>query len=501
MRGWFALGAVTLWVLTAGPVLGQEIQYQVGNQLEAWYDTDLEETLIDNRLDVLGFYGPLSVGAVFISHSPSDASKLDPNDYGPQMQGVRKRWLEFQQAAWGIRVGDIYGGFGRGLALQIFEDQTVDFDNALDGFAGRGSVGRYDFQILGGTNSFEDPLLVMKAASVRTGLPGGFRAGMHGVWADTLAPRGGARPGGDRLYGGLLEGELGSFADVYGEYVMRDYRNFRQGGQDGPQGHAGYANLNLYLGPLTLVGEFKDMLRYVPPPSGERLRHYVNPPTAVRQHATTLLNRGSHVPNIRFSDERGGLAEAVLRVCDRTRLTGSFSRSEARRPHLPAWEAYGEVERKLGRVADLYLRLAEAEETIMEGVDPIFFERITYGGTLIMYLSSLWSLDITGETQQTQESNRNTQWYSFPEEHRTNIALLTVSRAPSMSWGLTVEWTDDERESTRKWIWGEVSLQLGRSHQLILGGGRQRGGQICSGGVCKLVDPFEGGRIELLTHF
>ncbi len=501
MRGWSVPGVMMLGILTAGSSPGAELTYQIGNQLEAWYDTDLEETLIDNRLDVLGFYGPLSVGAVFLSHSPSDPSRLDPNDYGPQAQGVRKRWLEFRRDDFEARVGDVYGGFGRGLALQIFEDQTVDFDNALDGFSGQGSVGRYDFQILGGTNSHEDPMLVLKAGRLGVSLPGGFRTGLHGVWADTLPPLGGSRPGGDRLYGGLFEGELGHYADIYGEYVMRDYRNFRRDGIDGPQGHAGYANVNLYLGPLTMITEYREMLRYVPPPIGDRQRHYINPPTAVRQHATTLLNRGSRVANIRYDDERGGLAEAILRAGDDTRILGSFSRSEARHSDLPAREIYGEVERKLGNRADLVLRAAETEETIIEGVDPIFFERITWGGTLIMYLGSAWSLDVTGETQWAQESNRNTEWYTFPEEHRTNIALLTLSRAPSMSWGLAVEWTDDDRESEQRWIWGEWNLQLGRNHQLILGGGRMRGGQICSGGVCKLVDPFEGGRIELLTNF
>jgi hypothetical protein len=44
-------------------------------------------------------------------------------------------------------------------------------------------------------------------------------------------------------------------------------------------------------------------------------------------------------------------------------------------------------------------------------------------------------------------------------------------------------------------------IRLGAAGQLTLSGGTIRGGMVCSGGICKFEDPFEGGRLEFLTNF
>jgi hypothetical protein len=504
--------------LAARPVPAQELQYQIANQTEGYYDTKWKETLLDSRLDALVSHGRYSAGAVMVSHSPSDPGRLDPNNLGPARQGVRKRWLEAKTDGWDLRLGDAYAAFGRGLALQIFEDQTVDFDNAIDGVTGSATLGRTDFQFLAGNNSFGPVQQVLKAAHVGYQLPAGLRAGLHGVWSDNLGGAGQGRTGGDRLYGGLLQGALASHADVYGEYVERDQRNGSGASAHVPQGHAGYANINIYAGPVQLMAEYKDLLRYKLPQVAREdgtLQPFVNPPTAVRQHTTTLLNRGSHVANIRPDDERGGLAETYVTLWERTRLTGSYSVSKARRAkdysalgqafsntRFPAWETYGELEHHPTEKTEFILRGGETEETIEEGGDPLFAERMTWGGLVSFPLVENWSGEISLETQGVQESNKALRPEDFYlTEYRNNLIGLTLSKSPNMSWGLTAERTDDPREEDKTWVWGEWNVRLGDRHQLLLGGGRLRGGQVCSGGVCKLTKPFEGGRIELLTTF
>jgi hypothetical protein len=473
-----------------GQGLGDDVSIQVANQFEFYWDTDLDETLVDDRLDASITKGPFTLGATFLSHSPSDPQRLDLNDFGPQVQGVRKRWLEANTSDLNLRIGDVYATFGRGLALQVFEDQTVDYDNVLDGFYGSGSFKDASLEVITGTNSLGDPFQVLKGAQLLLPLPRRFTIGLEGVWSDSVGSALQSRPGGDRLWGGHLGGGLGSLADVYGEYVVRNYENFRRGGADIAQGHGGYANLTLYLGRLQLLTEYKDFLRYELP--------YINPPTANRSHASTLFNRGSHVANIRFNDERGGLVDAYLTLAERTHVNASYSKSEARHFHAPAWEAYGEIEHWLGGT-ELVLRGGETEETIREGIDDIFFERITASGTIIQPLSEVWSFEVTAESQGVQESNQGTRQYQFPIEYRDNIVSATLNKSPNMSWALTVEWTDDDRQARDNWLWGEWNIQIADRYQLLLGGGQLRGGQLCSGGICKLVDPFQGGKVEFLV--
>ena len=88
-----------------------------------------------------------------LSHSPSDHGRLDPNDFGAETQGIRKRWIEADGGDFFLRAGDSYATFGRGIVLSIFEDQTVDFDNVIDGVNARATWRGFEGEILSGTNS------------------------------------------------------------------------------------------------------------------------------------------------------------------------------------------------------------------------------------------------------------------------------------------------------------------------------------------------------------
>lgn len=498
-------------LLAARTALAQDpagTTYQIANQMEGWYNTEDRETVLDNRLDTRVAHGPYAIGATFLSHSPSDDQRLDPNDFGPQQQGLRKRWIEATTDRFALRAGDVYATFGRGLALAVFEDQTVDFDNVLDGAWGKATLGRADLEIIGGTNSHGAAGVVLKGAraTVRPfeGRQNGLwsavapEIGVTGTWADYPQGTGGSRTGGDRLFGGSGQGRLGSYADLYGEYVLRDRRGAVGEDAGMPQGHAGYASANLYLGRLQLVGEYKDLLRYDLPLIDNRA--FVVVPPCARQHATTLLNRGGHTPNIFPADERGGLVEGYLSVREHSRLTGAYSRTLGRHTGLGSWEVYSDLEHWFGPI-ELVARGAESEETFVEGTDRLFFERITWGGTCIAPLGRGWTLDLTAESQETQERKLSAADREWPLEYRETVVSLTVSNASGMSWALTGETTDDDRQDRDQWLWAEWNIRLGERHQLLLGGGRLRGGQVCSGGVCKLVDKFEGGRFELLTTF
>ena len=503
-RGVFACALLSALGTIARAEEGATVQ--IANQLEAYYDTKLEESVIDDRLDAGLTYGPYSIGAEFLSHSPSDPIWLDPNDFGAQTQGLRKRWIAAESNGWSVRLGDVYGTLGRGLALSIFEDQVVDFDNALDGVQGEAAVGPASLKVIAGTNSFDEAAQVVKGAEARVALPRGTTLGMEGVLLNSVAHGPADRPLRDQLGGAHAATSLGSIADLYGEYVLRSYRYYEADPKATGEGHAGYASATWYLGRVQVLSEFKDLLRYKLLDASENgftasTPSIINPPTAIRQHASTLLNRGGHTPNIDLNDERGGKVEALVTVDDKTHLTGAFGRTEARHRHQPSREAYGEIERWLTDRAEVIAKFGETEEIVIEGGEEIFTERITYAGTLLVPWNDTWSTQIDFETQGTQEQNRATRDFQEPLEFRDNLLSLTVSRAPNMSFALTSEWSDSPKEVDDFWMWGECNLRLGDRHQLLLGGGKLRGGQLCSGGVCKLVDPFEGGRIEFLTTF
>jgi len=57
----------------------------------------------------------------------------DPPEYGYEFQGVERAFLSYTSDIWTIEAGDISAVFGRGLALNLYRDQAIDFDNQVMG--------------------------------------------------------------------------------------------------------------------------------------------------------------------------------------------------------------------------------------------------------------------------------------------------------------------------------------------------------------------------------
>jgi hypothetical protein len=118
----------------------------------------------------------------------------------------------------------------------------------------------------------------------------------------------------------------------------------------------------------------------------------------------------------------------------------------------------------------------------------------------------------------------------FERERRTDYTnegrIFTYNRANAgytySSWlGLTVSYEDTDQRAAEllnpdpneppryryknNWLWGEVRLtwysSTFQNHVLTIGYGSQRGGQICSSGVCQEQAPFTGLKIALESSF
>lgn len=495
--GPLAVMACAALMLTAGSGLlfiggvawAEEADLRGANQLELYYDTALEESLVDDRLDIDLTWNRFSAGVVFLSHTPSDP-RLDPNKYGIRQEGIRKRWVGAKHGPVEARLGDSYATLGSGMVLMIYEDKTIDFDNVVDGAHIRAELGRFDFEGIAGTNSYGRPATIVKGLAARSDLGKGWSVVANGALVDSVfgdEPR----PGRDGIAGLQGTARLPGGIDLKGEYAIRHYSPERKGRRSPADGHGGYFAANASVGRVAFLVEGKDLLRFA--------HAYGIPPTVVRQHTTTLLNRGSHVPNIRLDDERGIQTEVMINPSPALSFTGNWSRSYARHADLPAWEVVGEAEADwIG--THWILRAGETEEKVREGSDRVFFERITYGGDAQRSFGP-WAIEVGYETQATQKQDLATSRFEWPVEYRDQVATVSLTRAPRHSWSVTTEWSDEPNLDRESWFWAEWRIRLGLLGQLTVAGGSLRGGQVCSGGVCKIVDPFEGGRLELLTNF
>lgn len=478
-------------LMTLSAARAEDVNIWATNQLEADYNSEIDENTVDDRLDLGISFRRFSAGIVYLAHEPSDHTKLDRNKYGARSEEIRKRWVTAATDNFELRVGDSYAAFGSGLMLRIVEDQAVDFDNVVDGIYAMGTYKRFTVEEIAGTNSLDEATTMVKAISSRLDAGHGWTVGLNGVVIDSVQGSNPV-PGRDGLVGVQTNGPLPGGIDLTAEYAVQRFNPERAGRGIPDDGHGAYGAAAGTFGPVSITLEGKDLLRFE--------HAYAIPATCVPQHATTLLGRGSHVPNIRLNDEYGGEANVVLKLRDGLMLTGDASRSLARHRDVPAWEIYGNLEADW-RGSHIIAYTAETEEKVPEGADRVFYERITYGGDWLTPVWNGWSAEVGMETQKTQEQDLARAAYEYPMEYRDNVMTFTLTKSPRFSWAATIEWTDEERAVKDNWAWFSWMIRLGNAGQLTLSGGSIRGGMVCSGGICKFEDPFDGGRIEFLTNF
>jgi hypothetical protein len=488
------LAACALSLLLANTTHAQdEARVRAANQLRGYFDTKSKESVVDNRLDIDFGYRMVNAGIVFLSHTPSDFSALDPNEFGPEKEGIRKRWVTVAQGPFEMRLGDSYASFGSGMILRIVEDPAVEFDNVVDGLHFVANPGRWTIEAISGTNHLNlkstDPRSTVKGISARFEPANGFLIGVNGAVIDQLPE---TVPGRDALVGVQGNGTVPGGIDFSGEYAILRKKTEQPDVANPGEGHGAYATARGSIGPLSLTVEGKDLLRFDHP--------FSIPPTAVRQHTSSLLNRGSHVPNIRLDDERGWQTEALFSLTSDIMLTGNWSRSEALHATLPASEGLGQIEATvLGGHGVGYI--GQTKEMVPEGGDRVHFERITFGGDWLRPFGRGWSIETGFETQSTHKLDMLAADYQYPIEYRDQVASLSISRSPVHSWAATVEWSNEPTRDRDMWLWLEWNVRLGMLGQITFGGGQLREGQICSGGVCRNVKKFQGGRVEFLANF
>jgi hypothetical protein len=81
------------------------------------------------------------------------------------------------------------------------------------------------------------------------------------------------------------------------------------------------------------------------------------------------------------------------------------------------------------------------------------------------------------------------------------LLTLEYSRSPRWSVNTRVEWTTTNKEQGGRRIWPVIggTYRIGDAHTVGLQYGAERGGVVCTGGVCRLINPFDGFRFTVTS--
>ncbi len=480
----------------------------------------------EEQLDLrIGFPRSITAGMRFLYDAPPEI--------GPTFKGIKRRYVEFASDGLTIRAGNSSQLFGRGLALNLFEDRGLAYDTWMDGVkagyegsffratavAGRVEywdsivVARTEVYVLKGANLEIDPFpwLTLGGSFVET----------EGSLPGILTPVG-LKAGIPELYGSFRIGDFEGF----GAWTQKRTTLASDGTTS--SGYGVYGSLSWTGSAIGLVVDYKDYRfdirdpfeRY-DPTRPTRMLPIQNPPTVQKEHSWTFLTRTLH--QVDFNDEVGLQFEGFFKPAAQTTLTVNaslssqhdyydyqkdrftFTRRARKGAFLPtvdaalspSWELLAEAEhyfndRDLLRAA-VAGRAATQAVLFSRGNDHVI-RSMVIPASLQIGLDDHHTVIVQVEFE-TASDNYNV----ARERYQNTLVGMNIVRLPGISLAVRSEFTNNPSDPSgrRNWFAGEVGYRLGGAHVFVLTVGQERGGQVCANGVCRYIQPFSGVRLAM----
>jgi hypothetical protein len=523
-------------LIIGGKAVPAELELQGSNELlyldgEEAYSGGYElKRVFEDYLHLSLLYGGFDLGCRFDFLQPgyfNDNLSLVPINY----EGVRKLYAEYSSDHWRIRGGNIFGMFGSGLSLNLYEDRKANIDNELEGILLYAEHGFLQATFLGGRSAYRSysddipthPEHTVRGAEVLFRPSSMFEIGTGYVWAD------------DRSR--LQEVKLPSlrarlytpFGDIWGEYVRSHIENALQGGKE--RGRGVYLGMSFYppFAPfVNLTADYK----YYMYKFGHNRYFFADPPYCRPSiYRLVLLNRYDFETH--KDDEVGYQVECNVSIAQNSSLRlnynvtseisqGSNLPRAALRKVSPFEEMYLEGSTYLGD-SELSLVLNQRKKRhIIPLAGPWYYLSLgdsrwrTAGAAFLQPLGGVHRVQVDVEVQEYDfmydtsvypELNDFTFW--------TQVFTLSYNWSPFFLIYLNVENSNEKevRESQERktpgaptyvleenYISAGIVITFHERHRLTILGGSERGGKICRGGTCIDIKPFKGARIELTSQ-
>ena len=109
--------------------ISYEVKYGNGKQVITSGNKKSEDyNYLENLLDINTYFGESIYLYTQLEYS-------DPPIFGYNKKGINTFYIEYQQDALSIKLGDLYELFGRGMSIYTSQDQNVDYNNSIQGLS------------------------------------------------------------------------------------------------------------------------------------------------------------------------------------------------------------------------------------------------------------------------------------------------------------------------------------------------------------------------------
>jgi hypothetical protein len=485
-----ALTAITLLLPAVSSAQNNEWSVSAANWMQYWYHRpEPNDTLnytnhqsrqdsLDNRFTVDFNFGDFYAGAWLRTFQPN----LNTSSY----EKLTQRYFGWHENGLTLHAGNFYQTFDRGLTLNAFLDDAVYFDNNLDGIKLSGAYDYFDFDALSARGyKFEgngvtstDRIYTLRgvrgALKPITGIKTGFSyVRLKEDSFDFIDPTDNTNM--TAVNAQVNRGPI----DLYGEYAVRRGRTT---GDVKVEGDGTYASGSFSHSMFSIYAEYKNFINLLyPGPVGP-----YNAPPPVSHSGRTLASL------IQDPGERGYQIGALLSPIEQVNIdisfSESYSRHELNRNHLG--------ERYVG------VRLNPIEKFVLNAhwdrYDYTYEEEVENYYDGYYYLSASQTLSFAAYTRRF--------WPSSADYHEDYLTLgYSRGSLIQVSIGGSLSNYRDRNEfafnsDPEKLGFIEATLHF-KSHDLMIFQGGERGGLVCSSGICSIRPTFQGTRVMLFSRF
>lgn len=474
---------LTLTILIYSSALPHTLKIFGKNRLSYWQWRENEENFIEDALDINAMYGNFRGNIEWYIYEPSNVK------YALRKEGMRRRFVEFKNPKWSLRAGNFYQSFGRGLILNQTVEITGNIDRDIDGFNLSHSIKFLTISLLSGRPKnllfsngkyivVNDTSDLLQGGSLSFDLLPSFPFSINVVRLSSDNP-GVESPRETYLYAFNIDVVKGPFI-IYAEYAKRE--GWDEIPFEESEGNGIYGSLTFSTGKASATFEYLnyDKLGY----GGSDYR-YNAPPTG---------NLDGYSIN-RARDERGWMLDIISNPfgswyfeVNKSMLWTISSDS------IGFDEFYAEIKGDIWkRGPSLLLSLKNLVYRKPETIIDRKSEWIPHIGIM----SSLGSHSLNvGLNSRVVEIDTITFMDNAVSIDACIFSYLTIAGR----WEIRNKEALLESEGM-EWKVIELRWDISDSHTLNIMAGSEKGGLICSGGVCRIEEPFEGIKINLLSRF
>lgn len=461
----------------------------------------------------------------------------NPPEVGQSFKGISRRFIEYTKEELTLRAGNLTELYGRGLAVNLFENRGLAYDTWMDGVKANYKVDGLKASLLYGTIDFADSINFWRKENYT--LTGGnieyeatdfFSAGLSYVDAAGKIPL----PGQTHKFRAevpefyftvdaagikwffdwsqkwtkLNNGETSAGSGIYsslsfnaaGFGVLIDYKNYRYDQRDPFQ-----------------RDDFTRPTRMLP---------FQNPPIVIKEHSYLFLSRSIH--EIDFNDEVGLQVELFYSLSEETYLNlnaslssrhdmynynpagFNFTKENRNGDFLPStedeyspfWEYLFEVEHSFDYFTSVNVGFAQRSKVLYNDFTGLAGTHKIHSTVIPFLLQHTFSRDYSAQVQYEFESVHDNFNTSQPEYANHFISLIG-NFFSVLNANVRYEMTTNRHDLSKRkdWFTVEAGYKIGYSHNISISYGRERGGQTCSNGVCRYILPFEGFKLTFLSTF